>query len=246
MMLAISTGQALLIGFGIGIGAVILVVGAVVGRRRAREPGPDIPAAMRPGPSDPDLEDPLRIKLFAWGTVLVLFMAVWLSAVWLLEPKQNQKDTNAMLAESLARGQATVNLNSEENPLGFGCVRCHGQNLHGGWNVFNNKLIKVPNLQTVCGGQKYGHPLIKGLQDVVNTISQGRPGTDMVSWSVRFSGAMDDQQINDIVNYILSIQKEPPADNICLAASTGTTTTSSASPSPGASASPSTSASPTG
>jgi hypothetical protein len=27
---------------------------------------------------------------------------------------------------------------------------------------------------------------------------------------------MDDQQINDLVNYILSIQNVPPAKNICL------------------------------
>jgi hypothetical protein len=38
----------------------------------------------------------------------------------------------------------------------------------------------------------------------------------MPSWSVRFAGAMDDQQINDLVNYILSIQDIPDAQNVCL------------------------------
>ena len=38
----------------------------------------------------------------------------------------------------------------------------------------------------------------------------------MPSWSVRFAGAMDDQQINDLVNYILSIQKVPDKKNVCL------------------------------
>jgi cytochrome c2 len=40
----------------------------------------------------------------------------------------------------------------------------------------------------------------------------------MPSWSVRFAGAMDDQQINDLVNYLLSIQKVPTKDNVCLKA----------------------------
>jgi hypothetical protein len=38
----------------------------------------------------------------------------------------------------------------------------------------------------------------------------------MPSWSVKFAGSLDDQQINDIVNYILSIQKVPFKDNVCI------------------------------
>jgi mono/diheme cytochrome c family protein len=68
----------------------------------------------------------------------------------------------------------------------------------------------------VCGGAAYGHPLIKSLNDVINTIAQGRDGTDMPSWSVQYKGAMDDQQINDLVNYLLSVQVEPKAKNVCL------------------------------
>jgi len=83
-------------------------------------------------------------------------------------------------------------------------------------NVFNGNVVAVPNLQTVCGGEKTGHPLIKSLDDIINTIAQGRSGTDMPSWSVRYAGAMDDQQINDLVNYILSIQKVPAKENLCV------------------------------
>ena len=40
----------------------------------------------------------------------------------------------------------------------------------------------------------------------------------MPSWSIRFEGALGDQQINDIVNYIVSIQDEeqvPFEQNLC-------------------------------
>jgi hypothetical protein len=40
----------------------------------------------------------------------------------------------------------------------------------------------------------------------------------MPSWSVRYAGSMDDQQINDIVNYLLTIQKLPASKNLCLPA----------------------------
>jgi mono/diheme cytochrome c family protein len=240
-LVALTTGRAILLGFAAGLAVFLLVAGAVIGMRRRKEPGPDIPPGMQPGPSDADLEKPLLERLLASGMLLVVFMSIWVPVVWLQEPKQNQKDTNQMFAESVARGHDLVNLNtSEENPTGYGCVRCHGTNLHGGFNMYNGNLVTVPNLQTVCGGAKYGHGLITGIQDIVTTIAQGRAGTDMVSWSVRYAGPMDDQQINDIIDYIISIQKEPLKDNLCV----NPPSTTAASPSPSASASAGASSSP--
>ncbi len=45
---------------------------------------------------------------------------------------------------------------------------------------------------------------------------QGREGTPMPSWSVRFAGPMNDQQIQDIIAYLISIQEGVPAEeNLC-------------------------------
>src|ERR671912_564360 len=44
-------------------------------------------------------------------------------------------------------------------------------------------------------------------------IQKGRPPTPMPTWGVRYGGPMNDQQITDLVNYLLSIQgddKERP------------------------------------
>jgi hypothetical protein len=216
---AISGAKAILIGVASGAVVVLIALAVLSGsRRKPKAPELDIPRAMQPGPSDIDLEKPILEKLIAWGGVLTLFMAIWLPVVWLLEPEQNKTDTEVQLAQSVERGRLTTLLGNEENQIGFNCERCHGPGLHGGLNVFNGSIVQVPNLQTVCGGASTGHPLITSLNDVVNTIAQGRSGTDMPSWSVRFAGAMDDQQINDLVNYILSIQKVPRAQNICLEA----------------------------
>ena len=40
----------------------------------------------------------------------------------------------------------------------------------------------------------------------------------MPSWSIRFEGALDDQQINDIVIYLWTLSSEnvPPEENVCL------------------------------
>ena len=237
VLAALSTGKAILIGLASGVALVLLIVAARAGVRRPRRKAElDIPNAMRPGPSDQDLERPILEKLYAWGALLVLFLAIWVPIVWLREPTNNTQDTENFLKESVHRGYLTTLPGNEENQLGFNCQRCHGPGLKGGSNVFNGVVVAVPNLQTVCGGAAYGHALIKSLQDVVDTISQGRANTDMPSWSVRFAGAMDDEQINDVVNYLLSIQKVPEDKNLCTnpaAASPSPTATSSASPTGG-------------
>jgi mono/diheme cytochrome c family protein len=216
-VLAVSGGRGLTIAMVIAVLFVFLGGNAYLMLRRPRRPGtPDIPSAMRPGPSDAQLEEPRLVRMQAWGIVTVLAMAIWVPAVWLNEPKQNEIDQRNFNAASIAAGAASVQLNSESNPTGIGCVRCHGPDLGGGFNVFNGTVVPVPNLQTVCGGAKYGHTQITSLADVVNTIAEGRAGSDMPSWSVKFAGSLDDQQINDIVNYILSIQKVPFKDNVCL------------------------------
>jgi mono/diheme cytochrome c family protein len=217
VLAALSTGRTFLIGVAVGV-LVLAAVGAVLlgMRRPGTAPELDIPKSMQPGPADPELENRLLVRHYMWGLVLILALAIWMPVYWLNEPTANKVDTQKSLQESILRGHLTTLPGTQLNPLGFNCQRCHGPNLHGGQNVFNGNVVPVPNLQTVCGGSKYGHPLIKSLQDVVATISEGRSGTDMPSWSVRFAGAMDDQQINDLVNYILSIQKVPPKDDVCI------------------------------
>ena len=95
---AISSGKALLIGIASGV-ALVLVVGASLAalRRPRRARGPDIPPAMRPGPSDPDLEKPVLEKLYAAGLLLVVIMALWIPGVFLRENVANKSDTQNLL-----------------------------------------------------------------------------------------------------------------------------------------------------
>ena len=219
-MLGLSQAQGIVLAVG---GAIfVAIAGAIlVLRGRARQEA-DIPNAMRPGPSDPDLETPLLQKLQGWGVVLVLFFVIWMPAVWLLEPEQNLDQEQDLTDDAIARGAAAVELFTEENQGGVGCVQCHGPTLEGSL-ILNtltpddpNDVVPTPNLRTVCGGPFTNHPLIYGLRDIYTTIDQGR-GL-MPSWSIRYAGALGDQQVNDIVNYLVSIQDEeqvPFEQNVC-------------------------------
>lgn len=217
-MLALTQAQGIILAIG---GAVFLAIAGSVlflrGRRRAA--APDIPLGMRPGPSDEDLETPLLQKLQGWGVLLVVFLVVWVPATWLLEPGTNLAQERDLKVDAIHRGSLAVELFTEENQGGAGCVQCHGPTLEGGriLNPNTETPIITPNLTTVCGGPFHGHPLIYSLKDIYTTIEQGRG--IMPSWSIRFEGALNDQQINDIVTYLVSIQNEdevPFGENVCL------------------------------
>jgi hypothetical protein len=215
-MVAITQAQGIALAIG---GAVLVAVAGVVLllRGRTAQPAPDIPTAMRPGPSDQDLETPLLHKLQGWGVALILFFVVWMPAVWLFEPSQNLDQERALLTNSIRRGGHMVELFSEENQAGVGCVQCHGSELQGGVILSQQGTPRTtPNLQTVCGGPYTGHPLIYGLNDIRTVIEQGRG--QMPSWSIRFEGALGDQQIGDLLNYLVSIQDQeqvPFERNLC-------------------------------
>ena len=220
-MVAFTQAQGVILAIG---GAIFVAVAggvlALHGRRRAAVAAPDIPRGMRPGPSDADLETPLLQKLQGWGVLLIVVLVVWVPATWLFEPDRNLDQERALTTDSIARGRHGVELFTEENQTGIGCTRCHGAELTGSV-IFDTRQdpaipFATPNLTTVCGGPFTGHPRIYGLNDIYTTIEQGRDL--MPSWSIRFAGALDDQQINDIVNYIVSIQDETqvtPDHNVC-------------------------------
>jgi len=215
-MLALSQAQGIVLAVG---GAVFVAIagGILILRGRHREDA-DIPNAMRPGPSDPDLETPLLQKLQGWGVLLILFFVVWVPAIWLFEPDRNLEQEQLMRQAAIDRGAHAVQVYTEENQGGVGCVNCHGQTLQGSviLNTATQTPRTTPDLTTVCGGPFTGHPLIYGLRDIQTTIEQGRG--QMPSWSIRYAGALGDQQINDLINYIVSIQdkeKVPDSENVC-------------------------------
>ncbi|HYY08559.1 MAG TPA: cytochrome c [Actinomycetota bacterium] len=214
-MLALSTtgGIALAIAGGL---IALAAIGGLSLRHRTRETGPDIPDAFKPGPSDAALETPLLTKLQGWSVVLLAFFVIWIPTTWIFEPSTNLNQEKELKQLALERGARAVLPFSEENQLGVGCVRCHGPDLTGGVIQSGNTFAFPPNLTTVCGGPNTGHAAIYSVDDIYQVIQEGRNA--MPSWSIRFEGALDDQQINDIVTYLVNLSSKNVdfKDNVCL------------------------------
>ncbi len=182
--------------------ALIIVVSSA--RERARQFGPSAPPSRRPGPTDEALEGPLLERYQVAGVALTVFLAVLLPFLYLREPVRQKAAASKELSESVRLGHATF----EEF-----CARCHGPDAQGGVvkryvtpGVKNAKPadVQAPNLHEIYSR----HPDEDVASVAWTAIQKGRPPTPMPTWGVRYGGPMNDQQITDLVNYLLSIQSD--------------------------------------
>src|SRR5215218_7443009 len=180
--------------------ALIMVVTSA--REKARRAGPSAPPSRRPGPTDEALEGPLLERYQVAGVALTVFLALLLPFLYLREPVRQRAAANKELTESVRLGRATF----EEF-----CARCHGPNAEGdtveryvtpGVKGAKPTDVHAPNLHEIYAR----HPDDDVATVAWTTIQKGRPPSPMPTWGVRYGGPMNDQQITDLVNYILSIQ----------------------------------------
>jgi mono/diheme cytochrome c family protein len=181
-----------------------LIVAISSAREKARQAGASAPPSRRPGPTDEALEGPLLERYQVAGVALTVFLAVLLPFLYLREPVRQKAAASKELTESVRLGQATF----EEF-----CARCHGPDAQGGVvpryvtpGVKGAKPtdVQAPNLHEIYSR----HPDEDVATVAWTTIQKGRPPTPMPTWGVRYGGPMNDQQITDLVNYLLSIQSD--------------------------------------
>jgi mono/diheme cytochrome c family protein len=182
--------------------ALIIVVSSA--REKARRAGPSAPPSRRPGPTDEALEGRLLENYQIAGVALTVFLAVLLPFLYLREPARQEAAATKEVEESVRLGKATF----EEF-----CAQCHGPEAEGGVveryvtpGVENAKPtdVQAPNLREIHSR----HPDEDVATVAWTAIQKGRPPTPMPTWGVRYGGPMNDQQITDLVNYLLSIQSD--------------------------------------
>jgi mono/diheme cytochrome c family protein len=190
------------------VSAIFLFVALIIvlssAREKARQAGPSAPPSRRPGPTDEALEGRLLENYQIAGVALTVFLAVLLPFLYLREPARQEAAAAKEQTESVRLGKATY----EEF-----CSRCHGTEAQGGTvkryitpGVKDAKPtdVQAPDLREIHSR----HPDEDVGLVAWTAIQKGRPPTPMPTWGVRYGGPMNDQQITDIVNYLLSIQTD--------------------------------------
>ncbi len=199
-----SKGAVLLFVFAAGLIVLVLLIVALASARQKASTAGHLPPSRRPGPTDEALEGRLMESYQAAGVVLTVVLTVLLPLLYVREPTRQREAASQFSKESVELGRQTFET--------F-CSRCHGVDATGGVvkryvmpGVKNAKPadFPAPNLHEIWQrhqGQDVG-------QVAWQTIQQGRPPTPMPTWGVRYGGPMNDQQITNLVNYLLSIQSD--------------------------------------
>jgi mono/diheme cytochrome c family protein len=191
---------------------VLLLIGFVVYifanvRAGREETGSEIELApnRKPYYTDEELESTKLNRTLRWALVLLVIVAVGLPLYWLNEPGRMSGATKQFLATFESRGEQIYVETSQ-------CQNCHGPEGTGGQAPYtvldaDGKFIasvnwRAPALNTV---------LLRYTRDEVKyVINYGRPFSPMPGWGAAVNkGPLNEQQIDNVVDYLASIQLSP-------------------------------------
>lgn len=193
--------MVILVGGLVAFGLAYFLVGPGRGRSTGDKRTGDIPLAMRPYHSDEELESTAMERAMSWGVALSLFAGVFLAVYWMIEPARINAQRDAYYLQDTAAGQAAFVNN---------CATCHGTNAEGGAapNPYGDAPWPAPRLNNI-EARYADSEIVTDVEDFMKqTLIRGRPGTPMAAWRSDYNGPMNDFQINEIVDYLLSIQDD--------------------------------------
>lgn len=187
--------------------AVLVPVLLYLRSSRDRKPWiEDVPSAMRPGYSDEELEGRIRMRYLTWGVVLTVFFALALPLYWINEQRRLSEEVEGFFTVSVERGETLYTEN---------CAQCHGAELTGGGaaSPYNpDENWPAPDLTTIAARYE-DNPNITDIREyIITTLEHGRPGTPMPTWGAAYGGPWNDQQIEEVTDFILSRQVDDTAE----------------------------------
>jgi mono/diheme cytochrome c family protein len=194
--------------------ALLLFAGAALVAARRRKPEP--PANLTPYYDDATLEGPKLERFLGAAVLFSAVLAASLPIYWLLEPTRQSGMDSDFLADSVERGAERFSREavpgSEILPLE--CARCHGDKAEGGAATY---VLPPDEPGEVVQTVQWAAPSLDDVllrfsrEEVAQIITYGRPGTPMPAWGLAGGGPLPEQPVDDLVDYLQSIQIQPAA-----------------------------------
>ncbi len=156
--------------------------------------------------SDEELEGRKLDKALTWGLGTLFVIGLGLPLYWVMEPGREKNEAEHFNTKFVAEGRKLFETTANE---GLNCAGCHGgMNAPGGAAPYT--LLKpdgsfdrqvnwrAPALNTVL--------LRYSREEVTYILTYGRPFSPMPAWGIAGNGPLNDQQIQNLVDYLESIQ----------------------------------------
>lgn len=183
------------------IGGAGYVLFTVLTGRRGRGSEIELAPNRKPYLDDEELETTKLDRALMAAVGLFILIGVLLPLYWLAEPGRQAGAVKAKDEKFVEAGQVLYETGAQ-------CIACHGPQGTGGQaqlvindedgNFINRVTWKAPALNTV---------LWRFSEDEVRYIlNYGRPGSPMQPWGVLGGGPYNTQQLEQIIDYLWSIQ----------------------------------------
>ena len=176
------------------------------GRRGRREVGSEIELAANRKPYyDDDELETKKLNVSLWASFgLLVVIALALPMYWLAEPGR-QEGALRYFEKTKFEREGEELYNGEAGPK---CVSCHGPNGTGG----QAKFVINDETGTFVSQVNWNAPALNTVlwrfseAEVLDILTFGRPGTPMPAWGVKGGGALTDQNLSSLIEYLWSIQ----------------------------------------
>jgi mono/diheme cytochrome c family protein len=193
---------------GITLGVLLLIVFAIAilfNMRKGRaEVGSEIELAANRKPylDDDELETKKLDRTLGAGLVILAVIGIAFPLYWLAEPSRQTNAVEDFQDIAIRRGEDTyVN--------GAQCAGCHGPNGVGG---VANYTITDPATGDYVAAVSWKAPALNTImyrytpEQVTLILNYGRGYSPMPAWGAPGGGPLTEQQIADVIEYLISIQ----------------------------------------
>ncbi len=169
----------------------VLVAAGLRGRTKD-----EVPPNLDPFKTDAELEGRRLDRVLSVAVILSGLLAISLPVYWLGELDRQDSFVEQFSEEAVERGY--------EHTLEFACGNCHGAALNGGVAGYVDARSGIavswiaPNLTDIF--YRYDD------DEVRFWLVNGRAGSPMPPWGLEGGGPMNEQQIEEVIAYLRSIQ----------------------------------------
>ena len=162
----------------------------------------ELAANRKPYYDDEVLEGPKLDRSLTLGLLTLLVLAVGLPLYWIMEPGRQENAAGDFGRKFRERGEAMFAATGE-NAQALNCAGCHG-GLDGG--VVPDYVRTLPDGSVDVVNWKapqLGTVLLRfSREELRYIIVYGRPGTPMPAWGIDGGGPLNDQQVQNVVDYL--------------------------------------------
>lgn len=207
MLLAVSTQTSIGL-FVLFLSLVITVVFGLVNLRQGRaEVGSEIELApnRRPYLPDAELEGRKLDRTLSIGLLGLFVVGIGLPLYWLQEPSRQDGAEERIREEFIQRGEHMFAPTADG---GYNCAFCHGPDGGGGSTPYTitdaeGRFVKEvqwkgPALNTIF--------LRYSREEIRYILEYGRLATPMPAWGTRGGGPLTEQQLQNLIDYIGTLQ----------------------------------------